>query len=329
MKRLASGLFALSLSAVALSAVAEPAAAADYPARPVQIIVPYNAGGGTDLTARLLAQTMEKYLGGTVIVRNQPGGGGSIGTSATLHAKPDGYTLGTGSQGPLVMLPNYGGIDYATADADYLALIGRNLMVVAVNKNAPFQDGKAFLAYAKAHPGELSVGNSGAGGANQIAMEGLAMAAGVKVKSMPFGGSIAAVTACIGGHIQAVVAHPAELLNHIKAGNLKAVMVMEDARIPELPEAMTTKELGVDFTWAAWKGIIAPKGLPDPVRAKLVDALDKTFHDKTFLAKMKDMGENVDYRPSAGYKALAMKDAGVAEKVIRSIGLYGMNAKKK
>jgi len=329
MKRLASGLFALSLSAVALSAAAAPAEAADYPARPVQIIVPYNAGGGTDLTARLIAQTMEKYLGGTVIVRNQPGGGGAIGTSATLHAKPDGYTLGTGSQGPLVMLPHYGGIDYKIADADFLALIGRNLMVVAVNKNAPFQDGKGFLAYAKAHPGELTVGNSGAGGANQIAMEGLAMAADVKVKSMPFGGSIAAITACIGGHIQAVVAHPAELLNHVKAGNLKAVMVMEDKRVPELPDAVTTKELGVDFTWAAWKGIIAPKGLPADVRAKLADALDKTFHDKAFLAKMKDMGEDVDYRASEGYKALAMKDAEVAEKVIRSIGLYGMNVNKK
>jgi tripartite-type tricarboxylate transporter receptor subunit TctC len=177
MKRLAFGLFALSLSGAALSAISAPAAAAEYPVRPVQIVVPYNAGGGTDLTARLIAQTMEKHLGGTVIVRNQPGGGGAIGTSAIVHAKPDGYTIGTGSQGPLVMLPHYGGIDYSIEDADFLALIGRNLMVVAVNKDAPFQDGKSFLNYAKSRPGELTVGNSGAGGANQIAMEGFAMAA--------------------------------------------------------------------------------------------------------------------------------------------------------
>ena len=98
--------------------------------------MPYNAGGGTDLAARVLAQSLEKYLGGTVIVRNQPGGGGSIGTSATLHAKPDGYTIGTGSQGPLVMLPNYGGIDYGIQDVDFLALMGRNLMVIAANKDA-------------------------------------------------------------------------------------------------------------------------------------------------------------------------------------------------
>ncbi|WP_337996796.1 tripartite tricarboxylate transporter substrate binding protein [Oleispirillum naphthae] len=328
MKRLASGLFAFALSAAALAAVAA-AAAADYPARPVQIIVPYNAGGGTDLTARLIAQTLEKYLGGTVLVRNQPGGGGGIGTSAALHARPDGYTLGTGSQGPLAMLPHYGGIDYTIQDVDFLALIGRNLMVVAVNKNAPIKDGKAFLAYAEAHPGRLTVGNSGAGGANQIAMEGFAMAAGVQVKSLPFGGSIAAITACIGGHIQAVVAHPAELIDHVKAGNLRVVMVFEDERIPAFPDAETAKELGVDFTWAAWKGLIAPKGLPAAVRAKLVAALDKTFHDKAFLAKMTGMGEDVDYRRSAEFKRLAERDAVVAGNVIRAIGLYGMNGKTK
>ncbi len=316
---------ALCLSALAVST---SAFAADYPARPVQVIVPYNAGGGTDLAARVLAQSLEKYLGGTVIVRNQPGGGGSIGTSATLHAKPDGYTIGTGSQGPLVMLPNYGGIDYGIQDVDFLALMGRNLMVIAANKDAPYNNAKEFLAYAKAHPGEVTVGNSGAGGANHVATEGLAMEANVKLKPMPFGGSAAAVTAALGGHIQSVIAHPPELINHVKAGNLKPIMVLEEKRIADFPDTMTAKEAGTDFTWAAWKGIVAPKGLPADVRAKLVDALDKTFHDADFLKKMKDMGEDIDYRKSDGYKALAMKDAATAEKVTRAIGLYGMNAKK-
>lgn len=328
MKRFASGIAAACFAAFGVGMAAPAVQAAEYPARPVQIIVPYNAGGGTDLAARVLAQTMEKYLGGTVIVRNQPGGGGSIGTSATVHAKADGYTLGTGSQGPLVMLPQYGGIDYSINDVDFLALMGRNLMVIAASKDAPFKTGAEFLAYAKAHPGEVTVGNSGAGGANHVATEGLGMAADVKLKSMPFGGAVAAITACLGGHIQAVVAHPPELANHVKAGNLNVIMVMEDKRIADFPEAPTTKELGVDFTWAAWKGVIAPKGLPDDVRKKLADALDKTFHDQDFLKKMKDMGEDIDYRPADAYKALAMKDSAVAEKVIRAIGMHNMNAKK-
>lgn len=328
MKRLIAGIAIASVGALGGMQSVSTAAAADYPARPVQIVVPYSAGGGTDLSARLLAQALEKQLGGSVIVRNQPGGGGSIGTSAIVHAKPDGYTLGTGSQGPLAMLPHYGGIDYTVNDVDYLALMGRNLMVVGVSKDAPFQDGKSFLAYAKAHPGELTVGNSGAGGANQIAMEGFALAANIKVKDMPFGGAIAAITACLGGHIQAVVASPAELLSHVRAGNMKAVLVMEDQRIEEYPDTMTPKELGVDFTWSSWKGVIAPKGLPADVRAKLLPALDKAMHDETYLAKMKELGEYIDYRPSAGYEALAKSDSVTAEKVIRSLDMYQINAKK-
>lgn len=317
-----------ALCAITMVSGAAGAMASDYPARPVQIVVPYNAGGGTDLSARLMAQSLEKYLGGTVVVRNQPGGGGAIGTSAVIHSRPDGYSLGMGAQGPLAMLPHYGGIDYGVDDADYLALMGRNLMLVGVGKDAPFQDAKSFLEYAKAHPGELTVGNSGAGGANHIAMEGLASAAGVSVKSMPFGGASAAVTACVGGHINAVVASPAELLSQSKAGNLKVIMVMEDERIGEFPDAPTAKEAGVDFAWSSWKGVIAPKGLPADIRAKLTDALDKVFHDQAFLDKMKGLGEYVDYRPGDKYEALAKHDSAVAEKVIRSLGMYEMNVKK-
>jgi tripartite-type tricarboxylate transporter receptor subunit TctC len=328
MKRFASGIAAACLAAFCAGVAAPDALAADYPARPVQIIVPYNAGGGTDLAARVLAQTMEKYLGGTVIVRNQPGGGGSIGTSATAHAKPDGYTLGTGSQGPLVMLPQYGGIDYTINDFDFLALMGRNLMVLAAGKDAPYKNAQEFLAYAKAHPGEVTVGNSGAGGANHVATEGLGMAGDLKLKSMPFGGAVAAITATLGGHIQSVLAHPPEVATHIKAGTLVPILVLEDDRIADFPDTPTAKELGIDFTWAAWKGIVAPKGLPADVRKKLGDALDKTFHDPDFLQKMKEMGEDIDYRPGDAYKNLAMKDSTVAEKVIRAIGMYNMNAKK-
>lgn len=328
MKFSMSGLAAAVAGVVLGAAVATTAMAADYPARPIQIIVPYNAGGGTDLSSRLFAQALEKYLGGTAVVRNQPGGGGSIGTSATAHAKPDGYTIGTGSQGPIAMLPHYGGIDYTIDDFDFLALQGRNLMVIGVGKDAPFQDAKGFFEYAKAHPGELTVGNSGAGGANHIAMEGLAMAAGVKVKSMPFSGAVAAVTAVLGGHIQAAVASPAELLTHVRAGNMKAILVMEDARIEQYPDAMTPKELGIDFSWSSWKGIVAPKGLPKDVRAKLVAAIDKALHDETYIAKMNELGEFLDYRDSDKYAALARHDSEIAEKVIRALGMYGMNAKK-
>jgi tripartite-type tricarboxylate transporter receptor subunit TctC len=295
----------------------------------VQIVVPYAAGGGTDLATRVMADAIEKYLGQNMVVKNMPGGGGGIGLSSVVHANPDGYLIGMGAQGPLAMLPHYGGIDYKATDLDYLALMGKNLIVIAVGKKAPFQDAKSFLAFAKANPGKLAIGNSGAGGAVHIAVEGLATTAGIKVKSMPFGGSAPAITTCIGGHIEAVAAHPSELVNHVKAGNIKPVMVLEATRVKEFPDTPTTKEVGIDFTWAAWKGIVAPKGMPADAKAKLADSLQKVFADKDFLKKMEDLGEYIAYLPADQFKALAERDATTAEKVIRDLGLYGMNVKKK
>lgn len=324
MKRSTISLLLLCLLAVvASSALAAPA----YPVRPVEIIVPYSAGGGTDLSARVMAQVMEKYLGGTIVVVNKPGGSGSIGVSAVRHARPDGYTLGMGAQGPLAIMPHFGGVDYTKDQFDYLTLMGRNLMLVAVGKDAPFQDAKSLIAYAKANPEKVTIGVSGAAGANRIATEGFALAAGVKVKCMPFNGSAPAITACVGGHINAVTAHPSELINQAKAGNLKVILVMSEKRIKEFPDAPTSQEVGVDFEWAAWKGVIAPLGLPPEVRAKLSDALDKTFKDATFIEKMNNLGEYIDYVPDAGFKKLVDKDSVVAEKVIRSLGMYGVNKK--
>ncbi len=302
--------------------------AGDYPERPVQVVVPYSAGGGTDLSARVMAEVLRKYLGKPVVVVDQPGGSGAIGTGNVAHAKPDGYLLGMGAQGPLCMLPSYGGIDYTKDSFDYVALMARNLMLLAINKKNSFKDGKSMIEWAKANPDKLTVGMSGAGGASRIAAEGFGEAAGIKIKSMPFGGSAPAVTACVGGHIKAVVASPAELQGQVKAGNLIVVAVMEPERIKIFPDAPTAKEIGVDFTWASWKGVIAPKGLPADVKAKLQDALDKTFKDPDYLKKMENLGEFLDYRKGEDYQKLVDHDSQVAEKIIRDLGMYGMNDKK-
>ncbi|MCB8889222.1 Bug family tripartite tricarboxylate transporter substrate binding protein [Vreelandella malpeensis] len=304
---------------------AATAAAADYPVRPVQIVVPYSAGGGTDLSARIMADTLKKYLGKSLVVRNQPGGGGSIGTSAAVHARADGYTLGMGAQGPLAMLPHYGGVDYSLDDVEFIALMGRNLMVVAGCQGAPFDDAEGFVEYTREHPGEVRVGNSGAGGANHIAIEGFGNAADLDFNSMPFGGASAAVTACVGGHIDAVVASPAEVLPQIQSGSINALLVMEDERIDVLPDTPVPEELGIDFTWSSWKGVIAPVGLPDDVKETLSEALRQTFEDEEFLARMEEMGEFVDYRSADDFRELAERDSATAEEIIRQLGMYGVN----
>ncbi|MGO4852101.1 Bug family tripartite tricarboxylate transporter substrate binding protein [Phaeovulum sp. W22_SRMD_FR3] len=310
--------------AAAVLACATPALAADFPVRPVQIIVPYSAGGGTDLSVRILAEALQRSMSGaTVIVRNQPGGGGAIGTSAAVHARPDGYTIGTGAQGPLALLPHLGGTDYQLDDVQFVGLFGRNLQLLVACKDAPFTDYDSFITYAKDN--KPQIGNSGAGGANHISAEAFAKAAGISIESIPFGGSSEARTACIGGHIQAMVASPAEAKAAAEAGQMTPLFVMEPERIDLFPDTPTAVEKGVDFTWSSWKGLIAPKGIPEADLAVLTAGLKAAVEDPEFRAKMDEMGEFVTYEDPAAYEARARKDSEMAKAVITDLGMLNMN----
>lgn len=316
-----------TVAAVAATiAFAASAQAADYPAQPIEIVVPYAAGGGTDLSMRVLAEALQKQLAGsTIVVRNVPGGGGAIGTGQSLSARPDGYTLGTGAQGPITLLPHYGAATYAIDDVDFLQLIARNLWVVLACKDAPFGTFDVFLDHAKANPGMVLIGNSGAGGANHLSIEAFGRASGTSYEHVPFGGASEALTACAGGHIDAVTATPAEARPHIESGAVTPLFVMEAERIADLSDVPTATEKGIDFTWSSWKGVIAPKGLPEDVRSTLVAALSAAVQDPDFVARMQDMGETVDTRDGAAYEEMARKDSQMAEEIIRDLGMYGMN----
>ena len=316
-------LFAVALAAATV--VAGPVFA-EFPERPVQVVVPYSAGGSTDLSMRILADSFERNVSGaTMVVRNQPGGGGSIGVSAALHARPDGYTLGAGAQGPLSLLPNLGGTDYTLDDVEFIGMMSRSLQLLVACKGAPFSDFDGFLAYAKTKAPQI--GNSGAGGANHVSAEAFAKAAGIKVKSVPYEGSSKARTACIGGHIDAMVASPAEALAQSKAGNMTPLFIMEEKRIDLFPDTPTAVEKGIDFTWSSWKGLIAPKGIPQDVLKMLREAFAKSVADKEFVKKMVDMGEFVEYADAATLEKKVRKDSDTAEAVLKDLGMYGMNKK--
>lgn len=312
--------------AALMGAAATAAMAAGYPEKTVEIIVPYAAGGGTDLSVRVLADTMQKHLpGSTIVVRNETGGGGAIGTGKTLAAAADGYTVGVGAQGPIALLPHYGATTYTIDNVDFLGLMGRNPELVLACKDAPFDSFETFLEYAKANPGGALIGNTGAGGANHLATEAFARKAGITIEHVPFGGASEALTACAGGHINAVTVTPAEARAHIESGAAKPLFIMESERIAEMPDVPTAVEKGVDFTWSAWKGIIAPKGIPEDVRTQIVGAIKAAVEDPAYVAKMKEMGEFVDYRDPESYSQLAHDDSARAETLIRDLGMYGMN----
>lgn len=314
----------IRIAAALLAATVATPALADFPQRPLQVIVPYAAGGSTDLSLRVVASAIERLNSGTtVVVRNQPGGGGGIGTSATVHARPDGYTLGAGAQGPIAILPHVGGADYSADDLEYVGLFARSLQLLVACSGAPFDDYDSFIAAAGDKAPQ--VGNSGAGGANHISAEAFAQAAGIRIESIPFGGSAEARTACIGGHIDAMVASPAEALAATESGQMTPLFVMEDARIDLFPDTPTAVEKGVDFTWSSYKGIIAPTGIPEAELAWLRDAVKAVTEDPEFITAMTEMGEFVSYEDGAAFEARVKRDSDMARAVLESLDLLGMN----
>lgn len=297
---------------------------AEYPERPIQVVVPYSAGGSTDLSMRLLADSFKRNVpGATMVIRNQPGGGGSIGASAALHSRPDGYTIGAGAQGPLSLLPHLGGTDYSLDDVEFIGMMSRSLQLLVACKGAPFSDFDSFMSYASTK--EPQVGNSGAGGANHISAEAFAKAAGIKIKAVPYQGSSNARTACVGGHIDAMVASPAEALTQSKAGNMTPIFIMEDKRIDLFPNTPTAVEKGIDFTWSSWKGLIAPKGISPEILTTLRADFAKAVGDNDFQKKMTDMGEFIEYADADALARMVKKDSATAETVLRDLGMYGMN----
>lgn len=308
----------------AATLAAAPALADDFPVRPVQVVVPYSAGGSTDLGMRVVADTFKRlYPGKTMVVRNQPGGGGSIGSSAAIHARADGYTLGAGAQGPLAILPHIGGTDYQLEDVAFVGLFARSLQVLVACKDAPFDTFDAMMDYAAETAPQ--VGNSGAGGANHISAEAFAKAAGITFEAVPFNGSSEARTACIGGHIDAMVASPAEALAASEGGQMTPIFVMEPERIDIFPDTPTAVEKGIDFTWSSWKGLIAPKDIPEADLAWLRRAVEEIATDPQFVETMTDMGEFVVFEDAATFKARAEMDSATARSVIEDLGMLSMN----
>ncbi len=312
------------IAAAAMAAVVAGPAAADFPERPISIIVPYSAGGSTDLSMRLLADSWERNADDTtIVIRNQPGGGGAIGTSAAVLARPDGYTLGAAAQGPLALLPHQGGTDYQLEDVAYVGVMGRSLQLLVACADAPFTDYQSFVDYAATTP--VQVGNSGAGGANHISAEAFAAAADIQIESIPYPGSADARTACVGGHIDAMVASPAEALDQAEAGNMTPLFVMEDERIDLFPDTPTAVEMGTDFTWSSWKAIVAPAGTPDDVLDTLRAQFQAAVADPQFVEEMTALGEFVVYEDAETFEARAVRDSDVARSVLEQLGMLGMN----
>lgn len=272
--------------------------ASDFPSKPITMISPTSAGGGTDATARALATEIEKHIDSSVGVVNKPGGSGSVGMTEGSNAKPDGYTV-TMVIAELTMLEHMGVSPLNQDQVKAVAMVNLDPAALTVPADAPYDTLEEFIDYAKENPGELKVGNAGSGSIWHVAAESLAENAGIELNHIPFEGAAPAVTALVGNHIDAVTVSPAEVKTQLDAGNLKTLAVMADKRSEIIPDVPTFEEAGLDIeSVATWRGITVPNDTPDEVVAILEEAIMKAADEDSFKKFMTNNGLGIELKKS-------------------------------
>ncbi len=246
-----------------------------FPARPVTIVCPFSPGGGTDLLARGLARAVEPELGVPVTVANTTGGGGAVGMASGLIAPADGHTL-TLVTFELVSLPVQGLVPFTHRDFDLLMRLNMDPGALAVRSDFPADTLEEFLDWARQRP-SVSVGNSGPGSVWHLASARFAEIAGVPVRPVPFAGASQAVTALVGGHIDAVTVSPGEVRAQAQAGQLKVLAVMSEHRVALFPDTPTFTERGLPLVFGTWRGLAAPHGLPPRARERLLEVFSRAL----------------------------------------------------
>jgi len=286
---LTAGVFAL----LACAAFAQ----GTYPSKPIKIIAPVQPGGGVDLVARTIAERLQKVLGAPVIVENQSGGGGIVGSQITARAAPDGYTLMVGYVGTHGTNPAVRKLPYdAVKDFTPIAMVGGTPNVLVVPPSLPVKTLPEFVAYAKANKGKLSYGSSGQGTLTHLAMEQFKVANDLDMQHVAYRGIGPAITDILGGQTQALFPGLAAALPHIKAGKMRPLAITGTKRHPLLPDVPTFEELGYKgFDGVQWYGIVGPANLPPAIVTTLNTAINKELADPQLRERLS--GEALEPMP--------------------------------
>jgi len=306
-------LIASALAAVAFAATALPAAAQGYPARPITLIVPWGAGGGTDATARILGSLMEKELGQPVNVVNRTGGSGVVGHAAIAAAPPDGYTVGLATV-EIGMMHWQGLTELSGASYTPIGLVNADPAGVQVRADAPYKTVQDLLAAIKANPGKFKASGTGQGGIWHLALAGLLRDQKIDPASVPWvpsNGAAPGLQDMVAGGVEIAPVSLPEARSLIDAGKVKSLAIMNDKPAALYPNVPTLKQaIGSDWTMAAWRGIVAPKGIPNDVRDKLAAVVRKTANSKEYHDFMASRGFGVVYAgPDEFGKFMAKSDA--------------------
>jgi tripartite-type tricarboxylate transporter receptor subunit TctC len=281
----------ISALAAALS-MSVPAAAQDaYPSKPITMIVPFAAGGSSDVIARLVGDEMGRALGQRIVMENMGGAGGATALTRASRAEPDGYTIVIGNSGTnAASYTIYPDLKYTNADFAPIGLVAKTSPMIALKLDFPAKDLMEFVAYAKANPGKVSLGHAGVGSSNYLICRNFVKAAGVDVALVSYRGAGPALNDLMGGQIDGVCDAATSLYGAVESKKVKALAVATPGRLASLPDVPTSKEAGLPaFEAQGWNALFAPKNTPQPIIAKLNEALKTALSSQTLQGRFKEL----------------------------------------
>lgn len=294
-KSLLALLLSLTLLAVGCSANdkkesgSQAEGGSDFPNKPIDVVVSYKAGGGTDVGARILTNAAEKVSGHNFVVQNREGAGGELGYNYLAKSKPDGYTIGFINLPTFVSLPQERPTEYSIDDVEPIILHVYDPALLVVKPGSGIETLDKFLEYAKENPKKITVANNGTGASNHIIAAHFEKKADIELNHVPFDGTNELVTSLRGGHVMAGVAKLSEIMPHIKSGELEAVAAMTEERLEELPDVPTLIENNIDVIGASGRGVVAPKGTDPEIIEKLHEILKEAMESEEHIEQAQNM----------------------------------------
>jgi tripartite-type tricarboxylate transporter receptor subunit TctC len=291
-----------------LGSIAAPARAQDYPTRAITMIVPFAAGGPTDVVARIVTGHMAQTLGQSIIIENVVGAGGTTATTRAARAANDGYTLITGHMGThAASVPLYPKLAYhPEKDFEPVALLAGTPILILARKDFPAKDLKEFIAYVKANTDKMNMAHAGVGSVSYSSCELLSSVLDIKPVGVPFNGTGPAMNALVGGQVDYMCDQIVNAVPQINGGTIKAYAIATAERNPSLPNLPTTAEAGLpNYQASAWNAIFAPKGTPAPILAKLNAAAAKALDDENVRKRLLDLGSDIPKAEARTQAALA------------------------
>jgi tripartite-type tricarboxylate transporter receptor subunit TctC len=273
--------------------VSLPARAEDYPSRNIEIVVPFAAGGGTDLIARVLAERLAEQLGKRIVILNRPGASTNIGTAAVANAAPDGYTLLLTSISFAANPSLYRKLAYQQSDFAPVALIANSPSILVVTPSLPVKSVKEFVAYLKAHPGELNYASYGAGSGPHLAAGLFQDITGTTMQHVPYGGGSPATVAVLRGEVQMLLAGSLAVAPQITSGGVKPLAIAAETRTPAFPDIPTFREQGIDYLSGTWFGLLAPAKTPPEIVARLNREVLAALKSDAVKSRIAEQGADV------------------------------------